>query len=118
MSNPLFVEWLQQIIDSVYFEGFHRILVKSGGENDLGQGNPLIEQFLDYTKSIEARHLYVKKDKIGAVFADKIDAFYAVFALGHNIYVANIFQKEGKFIAGKLFIVHNHGGQRHCISYG
>jgi hypothetical protein len=50
------------------------------------------------------------------VFADEVDAFDAVLALGHNLHVAYIFQQEGKFVAGQLFIVNDYSGQRHSDS--
>ena len=77
----------------------------------------LVEQFLDDAEAIEAGHLYVEKDQVGVVLADQIDAFEPVFALGHDVHVADIFQQEGKLVAGKLFIVHNDGGQRHSNSW-
>jgi hypothetical protein len=60
--------------------------------------------------------LHVEKDQVGIVFADKMDAFDSVLALGHNVHIPDIFQQEGKFVAGKLFIVHDDGGQRHYFS--
>ena len=116
LRHPLLVEGLQQIVHGVYFECLHRILVEGGGEDDLGQDDFLVEQFLDDAKAVEAGHLHVEEDQVGIVFADQIDAFDPVLALGHNVHVADILQQEGKFVAGKLFIVHDYGGQRHSIS--
>ena len=116
LRHPLLVEGLEQVVNSVYFERLDRVLVKGGGENDLGKGDFLVEQFLDHAKAIEAGHLHVEKDQVGVVLADQVDAFEPVFALGHDVHVADIFQQEGKFVTGKLFIVHDDCGQRHSNS--
>ena len=115
MRHPLLVERLQQVVDRVHLERLDRILVKGGGENDLGKSDFLVEQFLDDAEAVEAGHLHVEKDQVGIVLADQVDAFEPVLALGHDVHVADIFQQEGKFVAGKLFIVHDDGGQRHSI---
>ena len=108
LGDPLFVERLEQIVDRVYFECLHGILVEGGGKNDFGQRDLAIEQFLDYAKAVEARHLHIEKNQVGIVFADEIDALDAVLALGHDVDVANILQQEGEFVAGELLIVHDY----------
>jgi hypothetical protein len=60
--------------------------------------------------------LHIEKDEVGIVLADKIDAFDPVLTLGHDVHVADVFQQEGEFVTGKLFIVHDDCGQRHSIS--
>ena len=116
LRHPLLVERLEQIVNRVYFERLHRVLIKGRGENNLGKGDFLVQQFLDDAKAVEAGHLHVEKDQVGIVFADEVDAFDPVLALGHDVHVADIFQQEGKFVAGKLFIVHDDCGQGHSIS--
>ena len=118
MRHALLVERLQQVIHGVHLERLHRVLIKSGGKNNLGQDYFLVEQFLDDAKAIEARHLHVEKDQVGIVFANEIDAFEPIFALGHDVHVADIFQQKGEFVTGKLFVVHDDCGQRHSNSYG
>jgi hypothetical protein len=49
------------------------------------------------------------------MFADKVDTFDPVLALGYNLDISDVFQQEGEFIAGKLLIVHYDGGQGHSI---
>jgi hypothetical protein len=61
--------------------------------------------------------LDIEKDQVRIVLADEVDAFEAVLALGHNLDVTYVFQQEGKFVAGKLFIVHDDCGQRHSFSW-
>jgi hypothetical protein len=41
------------------------------------------------------------------MFADKVDGFDSVLALGYNVDVAYILQQEGKFVASELLIVHD-----------
>ena len=88
-------------------------MIKCRGKDNFGQGNFLVEQFLDHAEAIEAGHLHVEKNQVGIVFADEIDAFDAVLALRHNVDVAHIFKQEGEFVAGELLIVHDDGGQGH-----
>ena len=116
MCHPFLVERLEQIVHGIHFERFHRVLIKGGGKHNLGQDDFFVEQLLDNAKAVEARHLYIEKDQVGIVFADQTDAFDPVLALGHDVHVADIFQQEGKFVTGKLFIVHDDCGQRHSIS--
>ena len=48
-----------------------------------------IQKLLDYAKAIEAGHLHIEENQVGIVFADEIDAFDAVLALGNYVDVAN-----------------------------
>src|SRR6266436_6586255 len=78
LSYAFLVERLEQIIDGIYLKRLHRILVESGGENNLGQGNFLVEKLLDDPEAIESWHLNIEKNQIGVVFLDEADGFETI----------------------------------------
>ena len=104
------VEWLQDVVECADLKGFYRILVKGGGENDAGQRNLFLQQFLDDAKTVQTGHLHVEKDQVGGSFLDQVDGFHAVLALANDFEVFDIAQQVGEFIACKLFIVHDDDG--------
>ena len=57
-----------------------------------------------------------RKTRSGLCSRIRLTPSTPVLALGHDIHVADVFQQEGKFVAGKLFIVHDDCGQRHSNS--
>src|SRR5580704_11738718 len=114
--DAFLVERLQEIIDRVDLERLERILVKSRGEDDLGQGNLLVEKLLDDAESVESGHLNVEEDKIGAVLFDEADGLETVFPLRYHVDVANALEQIGEFIAGELLIVHDYRRKRHSVS--
>jgi hypothetical protein len=106
--DALLVEGLQQIIHRIDLERLHRILVKSSCEDDLGQGDLLVQQLLDDPEAVESGHLHIEKYEIGAVLLDQADRLEAVLALRHHVDVSGAFKQVGKFVAGELFIVHDY----------
>src|ERR1700722_9930534 len=113
LCYALFVERLKKIVNCVYLKGLYGILVKSGGKDDLWQGNFFIDEFLDNTEAIEPRHLDVKKKKIGIMFFDEVNSLKAVFPLGYDGDVASALEQESEFIAGELFVVHDYRRKWH-----
>ena len=107
LCHPLPVERLEQIVHRIHFKRLHRVLIEGRGKDNLGQRDLLVQQFLDHAETIESRHLHVEKNQVGIVFADEIDGFDAVLALGDDVDIADIFQQKGEFIAGELLIVHD-----------
>ena len=61
LRDSFFVERLEQVVDCIHFKGLHRILIKSGGKDDLRQVDLAVHQLLDHAKAIKSRHLNVKK---------------------------------------------------------
>ena len=110
LRNPLLVEGLQKIIDGIYFESLHRILIKRRGEDNFGERNFLVEQLLDDPEAVEARHLNVQKNQVGIVLFDEVDRLETVLALGNDIDVAGVFQQISEFVAGEFLIVHDNRG--------
>ena len=109
LCHSLAVEGLQQIIHRVHFERLDRILIEGGREDDLGQRNFLVEQFLDNAEAVEAWHLHVQKNQIRTVLADQIDRFHSIFALGYDLHIADVLQQISEFISGQLLIIDDHG---------
>jgi hypothetical protein len=118
LSDAFLVERLQQVVDGIDLERLHRILVKSRGKHNLGQGNFSIEKFFDNSKAVESGHLDIEKDQIRAVFFDEADGLETVLPLGHDVDVARAREQVGKFIAGELLIVHDYRRKGHAISHG
>ncbi len=79
------IEGLEQIVDGVDLKGADGVLIVGGGEDDLGQGGALLEQFLQHSEAVEAGHLDVEEDEVGLVGADEFDGFDAVDAGGENL---------------------------------
>src|SRR5258708_3743101 len=108
LRDALFVEWLQQIVHGVYLERLDGVLVKCRSKDNLWQGDFLVQQFLDHTEAVEAGHLHVEENQIGAVLFDEVDGFKTVLALRDNIDVARAFTQVSEFVAGELVIVHDY----------
>src|SRR2546425_4713381 len=106
----------EQVVDRVHFEGFHGILIKGRREDNFRQGNFLIEQLLNYAEAVKPRHLHIKKDEIGIVFADEIDGFDAVLALSHDVHIVDVLEQISQLIPGQLLIIHDYGRKRHSCS--
>jgi len=115
LRDPLFIEGLQDVIDSVDLERFDRVLIEGGRKDDLGQGNLAIEQLLDDAETVEAGHLDVEKNEIGIVFLDQADGFEAVLALGDDVNISGVFEQVGEFVACQLFVVDDDDGKRHGV---
>src|SRR6266550_1316754 len=47
------------------------------------------------------------------MFTDEVHSIYTIFALGHDINVADILQKKCQFVTGQLLIVNDYSGKRH-----
>ena len=71
-------EGLQQIVDGVNFEGFDRVAVVGGDEND---GGVLADQFEDF-EAVELGHLNIEEHQIGFLLGDGLNGFEAVGAFG------------------------------------
>ena len=85
IHEPLLLEWLEQVIDGMRVEGFHRILVIGGYENDRRQMG-LRDGFED-TEPIELGHLHVEEDEVGLEFHDLLDSVFAIAAFAEDFKV-------------------------------
>ena len=88
-------------------------MIEGGGEDDVGDLELALDQFLEDTEGIEAGHLDVEEDQVGVVFFDEVDGVEAVFALGEELDFGEGFEEEGQFFAGGLFVVDDDGGDGH-----
>ena len=89
------VEGLEDVIDGVDVEGLHGVLVKGGGENDVGDFELALYELFEDAEAVEAGHLHVEEEKVGGMLFDEIDGFEAVFALGEEMDFREGFQEKG-----------------------
>ena len=76
------LEGFQQIIQSVNFKSFERMLIVGGGENDDGQ--PFGRQRAQDLEPVYARHLDVEEKQVGPMSNDSADGFASAGALGSD----------------------------------
>jgi hypothetical protein len=113
LGDAGFVEGLQDIVDSVDVEGLDGIVVEGGGEDDVGDFEFALDEFLEHAEAIEAGHLDVEEDEVGGVFFDEGDGFEAVFALADEGDFGEGLEEEGEFLAGGFFVVDDDGVDGH-----
>ena len=107
------VEWFQDVIYRVNIERLHRVVVEGGGEDDVGDFEFALDEFLEDAETVEAGHLDIQKDQVGAVFLDEGDGIEAVLALGEKMDFGESFQEKGQFFAGGFFVVDDDGVDGH-----
>src|SRR5258705_5437632 len=73
-------------------------------------------QFLDDAEAVEAGHLDVEEDQVRRMLLDESKRFHAVLALADEVHLGKTFEKEGEFVAGRLFVVYNECIDRHDAS--
>ena len=88
-------------------------MVEGGGEDDVGDFEFTLDEFLEHAEAIEAGHLDVEEDEVGGVFFDEGDGFEAVFPLADERDFGEGFEEEGEFLAGGFFVVDDDGVDRH-----
>jgi len=88
-------------------------MVESGGEDDVGNFEFALDEFLQDAETVEAGHLDVQEDQVGRVFLDEVDGFDAIFALADERDFREGFEEEGEFLASGLFVVNDDGVDGH-----
>ncbi len=91
----------------------HGVVIEGGGDDDVGDFEFALDEFLEDAEAIEARHLDVEEDEVGGVFLDEVDGFEAVFALADEGDFGEGFEKEGELLAGGFFVVNDDGVDGH-----
>src|SRR5262249_28972626 len=97
------------------FKGLNCVLIVGRGEDDLGQGDLLIQQFFDHAKAVEARHLHVEKEEVRREFLDEVDGLKPVVALRDHVDILDRLEQIAQLVAGELLIIDNDGGKRQPI---
>src|SRR6185437_348855 len=103
--HALFIEWFKQVIDSVDFKSFNRVLVEGGAKDDLGQRDFLVDQFLDHAKTVEPRHLEIKKQDVRRMLFDQVHRFQAIVALGDDAHIIHGFEQVTQLVARELLVI-------------
>jgi hypothetical protein len=112
-KEAFFVEGLEDVVDSVDVEGLDRVVVESGGEDDVGNFELTLGKFLEDAEAVEAGHLDVQEDEVRGVLFDEVDGVEAVFALCEEVDFGEGLKEKGKFFAGGLFVVDDDGVDGH-----
>ena len=115
LRDALAIERLQQVIDGVHLERLHRILIVSGGEDNLRQWDFAVQQLLDDAESVQPRHLHVEEDQIGRELLDQAHRLDAVLALRQDVDI-EFAQQVGKLVARQLFVVNDDCRKCHPVS--
>ena len=92
---------LQQIIDGVDLEGFHRVLIVGRCEN---HGDVAFDQF-EHVEAGQLRHLHIEKNQIGFVFGDGFHGLEAVGAFREHLNLRMRLKQFAQHLAGQLFVV-------------
>jgi hypothetical protein len=72
-----------------------------------------LDEFLEDTEAVKARHLDVKEDEFGRILFDEVDGFETVFTLAKKIDFREGLEKEDEFFASGLFVVDDDGVDGH-----
>ena len=76
---------LEQIVQRIHFESVHGVLVIGGGENKKRKPGFLLEQLLDHSEAVQARHLHVEKDQVGIQVSNEAHRLESIPTLPHNL---------------------------------
>ena len=90
-------------------------MVEGGGEDDVGNFEFALDEFLEDAEAVEAGHLDVEENKVGRMFFYEVDGFEAVFALADERNFGEGFEEIGEFLAGGLFVVDDDGVDGHLV---
>lgn len=88
-------------------------MVEGGGEDDVGDFQFALDEFLEDAEAVEAGHLDIEENEVGIVFLDEIDGVETVFALGEEMDFREAFEEEGELLASGLFVVDDNGVDGH-----
>jgi hypothetical protein len=111
-QTPL-VERFQDIINGADVEGLNRVLIEGCGEDHVGHLHFAFDQFFQHTKTIEARHFYIEKNKIGEMLLDQSYGFHSIFSLSNEVDFWETLQKESELITRGLFVIDDNGVDGH-----
>ena len=95
-------ERLQQVIDRLHLEGTDRILVVSGGEDDVRRRRA---ERLQDLEAVHARHLHVEKYEIRSPLGDQLNRFHAVRRIADHVDVAELGEEPAQAVARELLVV-------------
>ena len=56
-------------------------MIEGGGEDDVGDFELALDEFLQDAEAVEAGHLDIEENEVGVVFFDEVNGFESVFAL-------------------------------------
>src|SRR5262249_24092756 len=83
LAEPRTVEWLEQIIERVYFERPQGVVIVRRDEDQLRPARR-VERF-EHLEAVERWHLNVEEEQVGPLALDLKQRFAAVGALAHEL---------------------------------
>jgi len=123
LLDAALLKGLEEVVDRVDFKGADSVLVEGGGEDDLGHGCVVVpvvtlavEEFFQDREAVQAGHLDVEEDDVGAGGADDFDRLDAVGGFGDDFDFACAAEQVVQFAAGEGFIVDDDGGDGHAFA--
>src|SRR5690349_195695 len=103
--EALRLEWLEQVIERVGFEGANRMFVEGGGDND--QRQALTWKFLEQVKAVHFGHLHVQEEQIGAVTLDGAERFGAAGAFSDKLQARYFLSQQPNALTRQRFVIDN-----------
>lgn len=104
---------LEKIIQRLFLEGPHRVVIVSGDENDVGQVRGIERP--QHLESIHARHLDVQQKEIRAKVLHSINGRWTVCAFRHDLGVGIGAEEAAQAVPGKRFVIDKDNAQFHGI---
>jgi hypothetical protein len=98
----------------MHLERAERVLIVSRDEDDRHAAADELEHF----EAAQLRHLHVQKQQVGREFADRLDGFEPVRALGDDLHARMRAEELADDGARERFIVHDHDAQQGLCHWG
>ena len=105
LSEAIFGEGLQQVVEGMDFEGAKSVVVVSSNEND-GRHVVRADRF-DYGEAVTGRHLYVEENEVRLEFFDRGNRGFATARFAEDLNVRFLAEKANDFAASGRFIIDN-----------
>src|SRR5205814_8685999 len=110
LSQPVFIEWLEQIVQRIQFEGSHCIFVVRSYKDHQRHA---FGAYLPYDfQAVDVWHLHIEQDEIEFIRKYALDCFSPVCAFADKFNAVNRRQAVTKATPDKWLIVDDQGSNR------
>ena len=89
----------------MFFEGFHRILIKGGQKNNVR--TMLGIKHANHFQAADSRHLNIKEQNIRTQFMYRANGFHRIRTFADNLDVALPLQQDPQILPGYRFLIAN-----------
>src|SRR6266851_5522950 len=108
-------EWLEQVVDSVDFEGTQRIAIIGCREDDARQGwCPSRREFADDIEAIHIWHANVEEEQIGFGGTHQIDRLCCGGAFANDLYLRYLAEELAQLLPRQDLIICHNGLNHHA----